>query len=35
MTLPISRAAIRDAQARIAPHIRRTPVWTVPAGVRA
>jgi threonine dehydratase len=30
MTLPISRAAIRDAQARIAPHIRRTPVWTLP-----
>ncbi|HEU4519028.1 MAG TPA: pyridoxal-phosphate dependent enzyme, partial [Microvirga sp.] len=30
MTLPISRAAIRDAQARIAPHIRRTPAWTLP-----
>ncbi len=30
MTLPISRAAIWDAQARIAPHIRRTPAWTLP-----
>src|SRR3954447_655932 len=28
---PISRAAIRAADARIGPHIRRTPVWTLPA----
>src|SRR3954447_14276830 len=27
---PISRAAIEAAHARIAPHIRRTPVWTLP-----
>src|SRR5579883_3651644 len=27
MTLPVTPAAIRDAYARIAPHIRRTPVF--------
>src|SRR5919206_3298096 len=32
MTLPITRAGIEAAHARIAPHIRRTPVWTLPAG---
>jgi threonine dehydratase len=28
--MPISRAEIEAAHARIAPHIRRTPVWTLP-----
>src|SRR3712207_6525620 len=28
--MPITRAAIEAAHARIAPHIRRTPVWTLP-----
>src|SRR4051812_42339178 len=32
MPSPISREDIRAADARIAPHIRRTPVWTLPAG---
>lgn len=27
----ITRAAIQDAHSRIAPHIRRTPSWTLPA----
>jgi threonine dehydratase len=27
---PLSRATIEAAHARIAPHIRRTPVWTLP-----
>lgn len=29
---PISRATIAAAHERIAPHIRRTPIWTLPAG---
>ncbi|HEX2136349.1 MAG TPA: threonine/serine dehydratase [Microvirga sp.] len=28
---PLPRAAIEAARARIAPHVRRTPVWTLPA----
>ncbi|MBM6593815.1 threonine/serine dehydratase [Microvirga pudoricolor] len=33
MTQPLpTRAAIEAAHARIAPHIRRTPVWTLPRG---
>ncbi len=28
--MPITRAAIEAAHARIAPHVRRTPVWTLP-----
>ena len=30
MTSPLSRETIAAAHARIAPHIRRTPVWTLP-----
>ncbi|MGO4572035.1 serine/threonine dehydratase [Microvirga sp. 2TAF3] len=30
ISLPITRADIEQAHARIAPHIRRTPVWTLP-----
>jgi threonine dehydratase len=30
MTASVSRDDIRAAAARIAPHIRRTPVWTLP-----
>src|SRR5919206_1305204 len=30
MTLPITRAGIEAAHVRIAPQIRRTPVWTLP-----
>src|SRR4028119_1011215 len=29
-TMPIARAEIEAAHARIAPHVRRTPVWTLP-----
>src|SRR3712207_4502492 len=32
MTLPVTRDDIRAAYARIAPHVRRTPVWTLPQG---
>ena len=32
MTNPITPALIEAAYARIAPHVRRTPVWTLPAG---
>jgi threonine dehydratase len=32
MTNPITPALIKAAHARIAPHVRRTPVWTLPAG---
>ena len=32
MTLPVSRDDIRAAHARIAPHVRRTPVWNLPRG---
>ena len=28
--MPITRTDIEAAHARIAPHIRRTPVWTLP-----
>ncbi|MCB8819115.1 threonine/serine dehydratase [Microvirga rosea] len=28
--LPITRTAIEQAHARIAPHVRRTPVWSLP-----
>src|ERR671916_3400579 len=32
MILPVSRDDIRAAAARIAPHVRRTPVWNLPRG---
>lgn len=32
MTASISRTTIAAAHARIAPHVRRTPVWDLPAG---
>jgi threonine dehydratase len=32
MASPISRDDIRAAHERIAPHVRRTPVWTLPHG---
>lgn len=32
MSLPITPADIRAAHVRIAPHIRRTPTWNLPAG---
>ncbi len=31
--LSLTRDDIRAAHARIAPHIRRTPVWRLPAGI--
>jgi threonine dehydratase len=32
VTVPISRDDIRAAHERIRPHIRRTPIWTLPPG---
>ena len=32
MASPVSRDDIRAAHARIAPHVRRTPVWNLPRG---